>query len=126
MSTRSGMIVLLGFVVLTGCGQTSTEDALQQRPLSDVIAEANELSNDGLERQARAYRDAVVKQNEELDRLKQTKRDLDYVEKTGPRAKELDKQMQVLGKSIGRLIERHRVYINRLHQKGLPTDGLEL
>ena len=118
--------MLLGFVVLTGCGRTGTEEALEQRPLSDIIAEANELSNDGVAQQARAYRDAIVRQNEDLARLKQVKKNLDYIEKTGPKAKELDAQMQALGKSIGRLMQRHRVYINKLHEKGLATDGLEL
>ena len=108
-----------------GCGGDKPQEVLERRGLNEVTAEANELSINGLERQARAYRKAICDQRDELDRLKQAKKSLEYKEQRGPAAQEMDSQMQRLAKSIERLTKRHKVYITKLRQKGHQTDEFE-
>ena len=123
-------MVLVGVLLClsgpVGCGADKPQEVLERRGLNEVTAEANELSVNGLERQARAYRDAIHYQQGELDRLRQAKKSLEYKEQRGPAAQEMDSQMQRLAKSIERLTKRHQIYIAKLRQKGRQTDEFEL
>lgn len=119
--------VLLCLSGPVGCGGDKPQEVLERRGLNEVTAEANELSINGLERQARAYRDAVHYQRGELDRLRQARKNLEYKEQRGSAAKvKMDSQMRRLAKSIEQLTKRHQIYIARLRQKGRQTDEFEL
>ncbi|GEM_PF-4364428 len=115
-------VLLLGLLLSIGCGGASSKEDLERRSLQDVYDEAQKLSVDGLERQAAAYRDAIRSQQGEMEQLRQQRNSLPYDQRNGDQAQKLDEEMKDLGTSIKNLRDRHRIYIERLQQKGVPTD----
>jgi hypothetical protein len=125
--------VLVGTVVLltlaaawTGCSSGVRPQDLAARSMEDVIAEADSLQVNGLERRATMYRDAIHNQQTEMERLRKEQSDLGYNQMGGEKAANLVRRMKETGLITSRLIERYQVYINKLHEKGVSTKAYEL
>lgn len=125
MSRGLQTVLPLVLMVLAGCGGGVTDEALAHRSLSEIADEVAELDVGELEKQARAYQQAIHRQREALERLRAAKEKLDYTERSGPDARRMDDEMRELSRFISRLIQRRQFYVNKLHQRGVSTDEFE-
>ena len=122
----AGMLLFLVWLACVGCSVGSRAEELAVRPLEDVAAEADKMTVTGLEHRAQLYRDAVHREQDRLARLRDALSKLSNDEKQGPKGRTLADRMIAVGRIQSRLIERHQVYIDRLHSKGISTEAYKL
>lgn len=115
---------LLGLcsLVLFGCGKKADEN----KPLSEVKAEADQMSAAKLRSMAMKYKDAIMARKGEIKKFAAKLKDIPIAEKLGTEAKELTAEIKALTKSISALKERFQVYYNKLKEKDGDLSGLEL
>ena len=114
---------LLAFCLaaLFGCGKKADEN----KPVSEVKAEADKMSVDKLRSMAVKYKDAIVAKQDEIEKFTGKLKDIPITEKLGTEAKELTSEIEALNKSISSLRERLQVYYQKLKEKGGDLSGLE-
>lgn len=114
------LLVLIS-LALCGCGKKADEN----KPVSEVKAEADKMSVDKLRSMAVKYKDAIVAKQDEIEKFTGKLKDIPITEKLGTEAKELTSEIEVLNKSISALRERFQVYYQKLKEKGGDLSGLE-
>ena len=114
---------LLAFCLaaLLGCGKKADEN----KPVSEVKAEADKMSVDKLRSMAVKYKDAIVAKQDEIEKFTGKLKDIPITEKLGTEAKELTSEIGALNKSVSALRERFQVYYQKLKEKGGDLSGLE-
>ena len=119
--TFYSLLVLLPLVLL-GCGKKADEN----KPLSEVKAEAEQMSVEKLRQVAMAYKDAVLAKKGEVEKFTAKLKDIPIAEMLGSEAKELKAEIENLNKSVSSLKERFEVYYKKLKEKGGEVSGLEI
>ena len=122
----AGMLLLLGWLACVGCSAGSRAEELAGRSLDDVTAEADKMTETGLEHRAQLYRDAIHREQDQLVKLRETLGRLSNDEKQGSKGKTLSDRMIEVGRIQSRLIESYQIYIDRLHSKGISTEPYKL
>jgi len=115
------LIALCLFVNL-GCGKKADEN----KPISEVKAEAEKMDTDGLRAMAMAYKDAIAAKSGDLEKLTAKLKDIPVTEMLGAEAKSLKADMENLEKSVSALKERFEVYYQKLKDAGGDISGLQL
>ncbi len=115
------LIALCLFAIL-GCGKKADEN----KPISEVKAEAEKMDTDGLRAMAMVYQKAVAAKNSEVEKLTATLKDIPVTEMLGDKAKELKADIDDLNKSISALKERFEVYYQKLKEQGGDLSGLQV
>jgi predicted nucleic acid-binding Zn-ribbon protein len=113
---------VLCLLLLAGCGAKTDED----KPLSDVKAEAEQMSVEKLRSMAMAYKDAILDKKREVEALSLKLKDIPLTEKLGNEAKGLKADIDDLSKSISALNDRFQVYYNKIKEKGGDLSGLKI
>lgn len=112
-------LLVLGLSVLSGCGKKADEN----KPIAEVEAEAEKMSEKDLRATAMVYKDAITARKGELEaKVKETS----VTEMMGDKAKDVKGEIDSLGKSISALTERYEIYYNKLKEKGGDVSGLEI
>ncbi|MHC4395268.1 MAG: hypothetical protein ACYS1A_06395 [Planctomycetota bacterium] len=115
------LFVLLAVALLfTGCGKKADEN----KPISEVEAEAEKLSADKLRSMAVQYKDAIAAKKDEIEKVTARFKDIPIAEKLGSEAKELQAEIGNLNKSVSALNERFQIYYQKLKEKGGDLSGL--
>ena len=118
MSTRSILNVLLvvslGLVMLAGCGGKADEN----KPISEVEAEAKKMDADALRKMADTYNDALLAKQKDLDALKARLADIPISEMLGEKAKAIKDDLEEITKSVNALTERMDIYVKEFKAKG--------
>jgi ABC-type phosphate transport system auxiliary subunit len=126
MNTRRsslGLCVLLaGASFLVGCGKDADED----KPLTEVKAEAKKMGVDELRESAVAYKDAILAKRKDLTKLADKLKDVPLTEIVGDEAKELKGEIETLTRSVQALKERFDVYFTNLKDKKGDLSDLKL
>ncbi len=119
-----GFYILLATCVsgLLGCGKKADEN----KPVSEVKAEAEKMSAKDLRAMAVTYRDAVLAKKGEVEKVAKKLADIPLAQKLGDEAKALQADMDNLNKSISALKERFQIYYDKLKEKGGDVSGLEI
>jgi uncharacterized coiled-coil DUF342 family protein len=107
---------------LFGCGKKADEN----KPLSEVRAEAEKMNAEKLRSMAMDYKEAVLGKKAELEKLAGQLKDIPVAKMLGDEAKGLKAEIEALNKSVSALTERFQVYYNKLKEKGGDLAGLEL
>ncbi|HUW20876.1 MAG TPA: hypothetical protein VMW16_16370 [Sedimentisphaerales bacterium] len=107
---------------LSGCGKKADEN----KPISEVKAEAENMAVKDLRAMAAAYRDAIQAKTAEANKLIKKIGEIPLTEKLGAEAKALTADLDNLNKSVSALKERFGVYYNKLKEKGGDLTGLEI
>ena len=115
------LIALCLFAIL-GCGKKADEN----KPISEVKAEAEKLDTDGLRAMAMVYQKAIAAKNSEVEKVTAKLKDIPVTEMLGSEAKELKTDIDNLNKSISALKERFEVYYQKLKEQGGDLSGLQI
>ena len=115
-------LLVLCSVALFGCGKKVDEN----KPISDVKAEADKMSVKELRSMAMKYKDAIVAKSGEAEKLTAKLKGIPVTKMLGSEAKEIKTEIEALNKSVSALKERFQVYYQKLKEKGGDSSGLEL
>ncbi|MCP4257856.1 MAG: hypothetical protein GY774_10060 [Planctomycetes bacterium] len=115
------LIGLCLFAVL-GCGKKADEN----KPISEVKAEAEKMDTDGLRAMAMSYKEALTAKKGEVDKLAAKIKDIPVAKMLGQEAKDLKADLANLEKSVSAIQERFKVYYDKLKEKGGDLSGLEI
>jgi uncharacterized coiled-coil DUF342 family protein len=116
-------ILIAGSVLnLVGCGKKADEN----KPISEVQAEAGKMNVEQLKAAAMQYKDAIVAKKAELDKITAKLKAIPVTEQLGEKAKTLQADVANIGKSVNALTERFQVYYNKLKEMGGDVSGLEI
>lgn len=113
---------VLCLLLLAGCGAKADED----KPLSDVKAEADQMTVEKLRSMAMAYKDAILDKTSDVEALSLRLKSIPIAELLGDEAKGLKADIQDLNKSITALKDRFQVYYDKIKEKGGDLSGLKL
>ena len=115
-------LLVLCSLVLLGCGAKADED----KPLSEVKAEAEQMNVEKLRQMALAYEEAILAKRGEVEKLSAELKGIPVAKMLGSEAKEIKAEIENLNKSISALKERFGVYYNKLKEKGGDLTGLKI
>lgn len=110
------LLVLFSLAVL-GCGKKD-----EDRPVSEVKTEAEQMSTDELRAEAMKYKEAITAKKAELEKLTAKLKEIPVTEILNEDAKRIED----LNRSISALKERFNVYYQMLRKKGGDTSGLQI
>jgi outer membrane murein-binding lipoprotein Lpp len=113
---------VLCLLLLAGCGAKADED----KSLSDVKTEAEQMSAEKLKSMAMAYKDAILDKKQEVEALSLKLKDIPLTEMLGEEAKGLKAEIDDLNKSVSALKDRFQVYYDKLKEKGGDISGLNI
>ena len=115
------LLALLAAAML-GCGSKADED----KPISDVKAEAEKMNVDKLRDMAMAYKDAIVAKKADVAKITAKLKEIPLTEKFGEEAKGLTAEISDLNKSFSALKDRFQVYYDKLKAKDGDLSGLKI
>ena len=107
---------------MCGCGKKAEEN----KPIDEVKAEAEQMSVEKLRSMAMTYKDAIMANKGEVEKLASILKDIPLTKATSDEAKELKADIDGLNKSISALRERFGVYYEKLKEKGGDLSGLKI
>jgi len=105
---------------VAGCGKKADEN----KPISEVEAEAEKMSVDKLKSMAMEYKDAISAKKEEIEKVTGELKNIPIAEMLGDEAKELKAEIENLTKTASALNERFQIYYQKLKEKGGDLSGL--
>ena len=114
--------MVVSLLTLAGCGGGADED----KPLSEVKAEAEKMSVEKLRSTALAYKDKIVSKKGEVEKIAAKLKDIPIAKMLGDEAKGLKGEIEALNKSVSELKERFQAYYDKLKEKGGDTSDLGL
>ncbi len=112
--------LVLCSLVLLGCGKKADEN----RPVSEVKAEAEQMDAGELKAMAMKYKDAIAAKEPEIKELADQLKEIPVTQMMGEEAKEIQAKMKALNTSVSALNERFAVYYDKLKEKGGDLSGL--
>ncbi len=126
MRTVKGMticaLLALCSLVLLGCSSKADEN----KPISEVKAEAEKMDASQLQAMAEEYKNAIVAKKGEVDKLVAKLKDIPVAEMMGAEAKEIQAEISNINKSMSALSEKLMIYYNKLKEKGGDTSDLKI
>ena len=115
-------LLVVFLLTLAGCGKKADET----KPLNEVKAEAEKLSVKKLRSMALTYKDAIEAKKVEVDKIMAKIKEIPITKMLGDEANKLKAEIDTMNKSVSALMERFKVYYNKLKEKGGDLSGLEL
>jgi len=109
-------------LTLLGCGKKADEN----KSISEVKAETEQMSVEKLRSMAMNYKEALMAKKGEVEKLASQLKDIPLTELMGEEAKGLKADIDALNKSMSALQERFSVYYEALKEKGGDLSGLEI
>ncbi len=121
---KLALCFLFGVVLLalSGCGKKADEN----KPISEVKAEAEKMAAAKLRKMALAYKDAITDKKAEVEEVAAELKEIPVTKMLGAEAKELKAEVDQLNKSLSALKERFNVYYDKLKEKGGDVSGLQI
>ena len=108
-------LLTLGLLMmLPGCGKKADEN----KPVSEVSAEAEKMSSEELRAMAQTYKEAVLAKSGEIKSTIGKLKDIAIADQLGSEAKELKAEISNLRNSASALKERFQIYYGKLKEKG--------
>ena len=115
-------LLVASLLAIVGCAKQADED----RPISEVKAEAEKMNATDLRAMATQYKKALDAKKGDLEKLAAELKEIPVAEMLGEKAKTLKADMEKLQKSMSALQERFKVYYDKLKEKGGDLSGLEI
>ena len=121
-NTTFRYLLVFSSLILCGCGKKADEN----KPISEVKAEAEQMSAEKLRSMAMMYKDAFMANKNEVEKLASKLKDIPLTKVMGDEAKKFKADIDALNKSISALRERFGVYYEELKEKGGDISGLKI
>jgi len=109
-------------LILVGCGSSADEN----KPISEVKAEAETMSVEELKASAMDYKKAIEAKNPEVEKLTEELKEIPIADALGDDAKSLKAEIETLNKAIQALKERYNVYFEKLKEQNADVSDLTL
>jgi len=106
-------LVFLSSIILTGCGGGVDE----QRPISEVRAEADTMTLGQLESMVTRYERAIRNRESEIANLSERVREIPVAQMMGEEARALKSELDELNTSLRALTERLNIYAAALREQ---------
>jgi hypothetical protein len=121
---RTVLWCLLGvcLLVIIGCSKKADEN----KPISEVKAEAEKMSAADLRTTAMSYKGAIEAKGKEVEKLAAKLKEIPVADVLGKEAKALKTEMDNINKSVSALKERFQIYLDKLKEKGGDLSGLQI
>ena len=116
-----GLIAVV-MLMFTGCGSKADEN----KPMSDVKAEAETMSVEKLKATAMAYKDAIEAKKPDLEKIAAKLKAIPIADALGQEAKTLKSDIDELNQSVQALRERFDVYYGKLKELKADVSDLAL
>ena len=116
------LLFVVCLLVAVGCGKKADEN----KPISEVKAEAEKMSAGDLRTMAMKNKEAITAKNNEVEKLATKLKEVPATEMLGEEAKGLKAETENLQKSISALQERFKIYYEKLEEKGGDVSGLKI
>ena len=125
MTFRKTTVLMLCVALagLVGCGSGGVDE---NKPLSEVRAEAQGMSAGGLQKRAEAYKAAIEAKLPEIEALQAKAKEIPLTEILGDEAKAFRADIDKLNGSIKALKERMAVYVEALEKQDVDVSGFEM
>jgi hypothetical protein len=114
--------VILFAMMLSGCGSSVDEN----KPVSEVTAHAQTLDVSGLRDMAMQYKDAIMANKGEVEKLADKLKAMPATEMLGEEAKAIKNEMDDLTNSLTALQQRFQIYFDQLKSQDGDLTGLDL
>lgn len=114
------LVLVTGLIAAVGCGKKADEN----KPISEVKAEAEEMSTDELRAVAMDYKKAIEAKKGNAEKLATKLKEIPVTEMLGEEAKGLKADIEELEQSVSALQERFQIYYDKLKEKGGDVSGL--
>ncbi len=105
---------------IAGCGKSADEN----KPISEVKAEAERMDVASLRDMAMAYKDKIVAKKGEVEEIAAKLKAIPIANMLGEEAKGLKTDIDSLNTSMSNLRERFQIYYNKLKEMKGDTSGL--
>jgi molecular chaperone GrpE (heat shock protein) len=115
-------LLVMCSIAVSGCGQKADEE----KPMSEVKAEAEKMNTNDLRAAAMKYKEAIVAKKGDLEKLTTKLKEIPMTEMLGEQAKGLKADIDNLNKSISALKERFNVYYEKLKEAAGDLSGLQI
>lgn len=121
---KTGLCIIFAgcLLGLAGCSKKADEN----KPVSEVKAEAEKMNVEQLKTKAMEYKDAIVAKKAEVEKVAAKLKEIPIAEQMGTEAKALQEDIANLNKSVTALTERFQIYYNKLKEMGGDLAGLEI
>ena len=113
-------LLAVSLIVDVGCGTKANEN----KPLSEVKAEAEKMNTDELRATAMEYNKAIKSKKGDVEKIADKLKDIPPAELLGEKAKNLKADMEKINQSVSALQERFQIYYDQLKEKGGDVSGL--
>ncbi len=113
-------------VAALAVGGCRGKKADENKPISEVKAEAEKMDAGQLRSMAMTYNEAIVAKTGDVEEATAKLKKIPATELLGEEAKNLKADIENLTKSVNALKERFEVYYQKLKEKGGDLSGLEL
>ena len=110
---RMFMFIALACVIAAGCSSGASEN----KPISEVKAEAQTMSVEQLKAIIAKYQKAIESKQAEIDAIKQELQKIPLTQMLGEEAKKLKSDIEKIAGSVKALTERLNVYTQQLKSK---------
>lgn len=123
-TVKTGLCCLSAICILAamGCGKKADEN----KPISEVKAEAEKMEKAGLREMALNYKSAIEARSKEVEKLAAKLKEIPVAEMLGKEAKAIKTEMETINKSVNALKERFRIYYDKLKEKEGDLTGLDI
>jgi len=122
---RIGLCMLVAGCLFsfTGCGKEGPDVST---PISQIQAEADKMSVKQLKSRAMEYKNMIVAEKGELEKLAAELKEIPITEQSGAEAKEIQTRIGYTTEYVAKLTERFQVYYKKLKEKGGDVAGLDI
>ena len=114
------MVVLS--LLLFGCGKKTDEN----KPISQVQAEASKMNINDLKAMAMTYKEAIEAKKADVEKIAAKLKEIPVTQMLGEQAKQLKADIDSLNKSVNALKERFQVYYDQLKAQSGDLSGLQI
>jgi len=129
-------LFILSLLALVGCSKKASEDESAsatsvktvdtEKPVSQVQAEAETMSNEDLKAMAIKYKEAILAKQDQIKDLVAKIKEIPITEASGQEAQSLKTDLKSIESTLTAMKDRFQVYYDKLKENGGSLSGLEL
>lgn len=121
-ASRSLGVFLLGVLLLQGCGKKA--DA--HKPVDQIQKEVQAMSKTDLEKEARAYGDAIMAKKADAEKVAEKVKSLSPTEMFSDKAKNIKNELSEIQSQLSALIERYQIYARKYQETGGDMNAIKI